>query len=51
VQHELGRAPQPGDAIEVPGFRLTAVEIRDGRIRRLRGEPVVSEEPGEEVTG
>jgi CBS domain containing-hemolysin-like protein len=51
VQHELGRAPQPGDAIDVPGFRLTAVEIRDGRIRRLRGEPVVSEEPEEEVTG
>jgi CBS domain containing-hemolysin-like protein len=42
--HELiGHAPQPGEAIDVPGFRLTAIEIRDGRIRRLRGEPVETE--------
>jgi CBS domain containing-hemolysin-like protein len=40
VQEMLGRAPQPGGSIDVPGFRLTAIEIRDGRIRRLRGEPV-----------
>jgi CBS domain containing-hemolysin-like protein len=39
-QEEIGRAPQPGETIDVPGFRLTAIEIRDGRIRRLRGEPV-----------
>jgi CBS domain containing-hemolysin-like protein len=39
-QNQLGRAPQPGETIDVPGFRLTAIEIRDGRIRRLRGEPV-----------
>src|SRR4051812_6553559 len=39
-QNQLGRAPQPGETIDVPGFRLPAIEIRDGRIRRLRGEPV-----------
>jgi CBS domain containing-hemolysin-like protein len=49
VGEQIGRSPQPGDSVEVPGFRLTAIEIRDGRIRRLRGEPVeetVEEEPG-----
>jgi CBS domain containing-hemolysin-like protein len=45
VQEKLGRAPQPGDAVEVPGFTLSALEIRDGKIRRLRGEPV--QEPEE----
>jgi CBS domain containing-hemolysin-like protein len=48
VQEQVGRPPQPGDVVEVPGFRLTAIEIRDGRIRRLRGEPV--EESVEEET-
>jgi magnesium and cobalt exporter, CNNM family len=47
VQSEIGRAAQPGDAVEVPGFRLTALEIRDGRIRRLRGEPVARPEDAE----
>jgi CBS domain containing-hemolysin-like protein len=40
VEAELGRAPMPGDSIEAAGFRLTAVEIREGHIRRLRGEPL-----------
>jgi len=40
VQDLLGRPPQPGETVDVPGFRLTAIEIRDGRVRRLRGEPV-----------
>jgi CBS domain containing-hemolysin-like protein len=43
VQEMLGRLPQPGDTLMVPGFRLTAIEIRDGRVRRLRGEPVEPE--------
>jgi CBS domain containing-hemolysin-like protein len=43
MQELLGRPAQPGDAISVPGFRLTAIEIRDGRVRRLRGEPVEPE--------
>ncbi len=47
VQHELGRPAHPGDVVEVAGFRLTAVEIRDGRIRRLRGEPIPAEEQEE----
>lgn len=38
--HQLGRPPQPGDAIRASGVRLTALEIRDGRVRRLRGEPL-----------
>jgi CBS domain containing-hemolysin-like protein len=47
VQDQLGRQVSPGDAVEVPGFRLSALEIRDGRIRRLRGEPVAREEEGQ----
>jgi CBS domain containing-hemolysin-like protein len=50
VQEKLGRAAQPGDTVEVPGFRLSALEIRDGKIRRLRGEPV-QEEPQPEDAG
>jgi CBS domain containing-hemolysin-like protein len=46
VQDQLSRQAQPGDAVEVPGFRLSALEIRDGKIRRLRGEPVQREEEG-----
>src|SRR5688572_6164710 len=41
---ELARAARPGDVIELAGFRFTAMEIRDGRIRRLRGERI----PGED---
>ncbi len=48
VQDRFGRLPHPGDVLEVPGFRLTAVEIRDGRIRRLRGEPVPVDEARED---
>jgi CBS domain containing-hemolysin-like protein len=43
VQHELGRPAHPGDVVELPGVLLTALEIRDGRIRRLRGERVTEE--------
>lgn len=49
VQHQLGRAARPGDAVEVESIMLTALEIRDGRIRRLRGEPVMpATAPGQE---
>jgi CBS domain containing-hemolysin-like protein len=44
VQEKLGRPAQPGDTVEVPGFVLSALEIRDGKIRRLRGEPVQDRE-------
>ena len=47
VQEKLGRPAQPGDTVEVPGFLLSALEIRDGRIRRLRGEPVQEKEEGQ----
>lgn len=40
VQETLGRPAQPGDTVEVPGFTLSALEVRDGRLRRLRGEPI-----------
>jgi CBS domain containing-hemolysin-like protein len=33
----LGRPPHPGDAVEVGGVRLEVIEVRDGRVRRLRG--------------
>jgi CBS domain containing-hemolysin-like protein len=47
VQEQIGRQVNPGDTVDVPGFRLSALEIRDGRIRRLRGEPVQREEEGQ----
>jgi CBS domain containing-hemolysin-like protein len=40
IEAMLQRPPMPGDVVEAGGFRLTAIEIRDGRIRRVRGEPV-----------
>ena len=54
VEAQLGRAPLPGDVIEASGFRLMAGEIRDGHIRRVRGEPMPSadeddREPEEET--
>ncbi|HEY0714238.1 MAG TPA: hemolysin family protein, partial [Polyangia bacterium] len=40
LEAALGRPPMPGDVIEVGGFRLVAGEIRDGHVRRVRGEPL-----------
>ncbi len=37
---ELGRPPMPGDSVVIANVRLSAIDIRDGHIRRLRGEPV-----------
>jgi putative hemolysin len=34
-----GRVPDPGDSVEVDGFRLTAVDVRGRRIERVRIEP------------
>ena len=39
-QRHLAPPLRPGRSIELPGFRFTTIEIRDGRIRRLRGEPL-----------
>jgi CBS domain containing-hemolysin-like protein len=45
IEAMLARPPLPGDVIDVGGFRLTAGEIRDGHIRRVRGEPMPTAEP------
>jgi hypothetical protein len=47
VQSHLGHPLRPGGAVDLGGFRFTALEIRDGKIRRLRGEPLSHEDEGE----
>jgi CBS domain containing-hemolysin-like protein len=44
VQSHLAPPLRPGRTIEIGGFRFTTIEIRDGRIRRLRGEPLAPSE-------
>jgi CBS domain containing-hemolysin-like protein len=44
VQSHLLPPLRPGRSVEIAGFRFTTIEIRDGRIRRLRGEPLPREE-------
>jgi CBS domain containing-hemolysin-like protein len=39
VMSRLGAVPRAGDVVEVPGFRLVVMEVRDRRVGRLRGEP------------
>ncbi len=40
LQACLGQPLRPGCSLELGGFRFTTIEIRDGRVRRLRGEPL-----------
>ena len=40
VGAKLGELAQPGQSIVRGGFRLTVLELRDGRVQRLRGEPL-----------
>jgi putative hemolysin len=40
VTARLGAMPSRGASIEAAGFRLTVVEVRDRRIRRVAGEPL-----------
>ena len=50
VQSHLAPPLRPGRSVEIGGFRFSTIEIRDGRIRRLRGEPLpkpIGEESGE----
>lgn len=47
VQSHLGHPLRPGGTVDLGGFRFTALEIRDGRIRRLRGEPLPHEDEGD----
>jgi putative hemolysin len=42
----VGRVPDPGDSVEVDGYRLTAVDVRGRRIDRVRIEPIHSGEGG-----
>lgn len=48
VEAALQDRPVPGDCIELDGFRLTILAVRDGRIRRLEGERLPA--PPEEIT-
>jgi CBS domain containing-hemolysin-like protein len=40
LQAHLEPPLRPGRSVELGDFRFTTIEIRDGRIRRLRGEPL-----------
>ena len=49
-----GRVPDPGDSVEVDGFRLTALDVRGRRIERVRieatGTGTESDEDGRHAT-
>jgi putative hemolysin len=44
----VGRVPDPGDSVEVDGYRLTAVDVRGRRIDRVRIEPIHLDEGGDD---
>jgi CBS domain containing-hemolysin-like protein len=45
-----GRVPDPGDSVEVDGFRLTALDVRGRRLERVRIEATgTSNEAGEDA--
>ena len=46
-----GRVPDPGDSVEVDGFRLTAVDVRGRRIGRVRIEPTGAPTVDEDADG
>jgi CBS domain containing-hemolysin-like protein len=48
LQSHLAPPLRPGRSIELAGFRFSTIEIRDGRIRRLRGERLARTEPEEQ---
>ena len=43
-----GRVPDPGDSVEVDGFRLTALDVRGRRIERVRIEATGAASDGDE---
>jgi putative hemolysin len=47
VLAQLDELPVPGDVVDAAGFRLTVLEVRDRRIRRLRGVPLPKPEESE----
>jgi CBS domain containing-hemolysin-like protein len=49
VQSHLGPPLRPGRSVEIGDFRFTTIEIRDGRIRRLRGDPLPRKSVGDDT--
>lgn len=45
VLEHAGRIPRPGEAIEIPGWRIEALEVSDRRIGRVRFVPLAGGEP------
>jgi CBS domain containing-hemolysin-like protein len=45
VMAKLAKLPRPGDSVEAGRYRLVVVEVRDRRVRRLRGELLPSPSP------
>ncbi|HTA20341.1 MAG TPA: transporter associated domain-containing protein, partial [Polyangia bacterium] len=45
---QLSERAVPGDVITAAGHRLTVLEVRDRRIRRIKGVPLPPEELGED---
>jgi CBS domain containing-hemolysin-like protein len=37
---QLAEVPVPGDIVTAAGYHFRILEVRDRRIRRLRGEPI-----------
>jgi putative hemolysin len=48
VQSRIGQRLRPGSTVDLSGFRFTVIEMRDGKIRRLRGEPLPGEDEKED---
>jgi CBS domain containing-hemolysin-like protein len=46
---QLAEAPVPGDIVSAAGYRFRILEVRDRRIRRLRGEPLPAPPPDPEA--
>ena len=44
----LADVPVPGDTVAAAGFQFNVLEVRDHRIRRLRGEPLPEPPPDDE---
>jgi CBS domain containing-hemolysin-like protein len=44
---QFARTPRPGDSVNAGGYRLTVTEVKDRRVHRLRGEPLVEPGPDE----
>jgi CBS domain containing-hemolysin-like protein len=49
VLDRIGRIPEVGDEIEVPGYRLRVVEMDDLRIATVEAEPIMTPRPVQEA--